>query len=359
MKRKIILLIKSLGIGGAERHVFQLAKAFKKRGDDVLVVYLDRRDNVFDQRLGEQGIDVFCLDFQDSKIRSLYNLIILIRDFAPDVVHSHLPIPNFFARIGKFFIRYRLVSTYHNELGRLHKFSRFAECLSFWISDCNVACSADVANSLPWSSRIIDNGIDFSSYNVTERQFVRSELQIDKSSKIFLNVSNFWAKKNQSLLIRAFSDFLRKSNANAHLVILGVSGNLKNSLRDLCRELELEDRVHFLLPQDNVANVFSDADVFCMTSDYEGLPLALLEAMSFSLPCIVTDAGAMGRAVLNNFNGFVCSKGDLNCISEAMNMIFQDNELRTRMGERGLERAQQHYSAERMLNQIEKVYETL
>lgn len=125
---------------------------------------------------------------------------------------------------------------------------------------------------------------------------------------------------------------------------------------NLRTDLGLEKRVHFLSKQDNVANVLSDADVFCMTSDFEGLPLALLEAMAFSLPCIVTDAGGMGKAVLHGFNGIVCPKGEKKCIAEAMGKLFHDNRLLSSMGTKSLERAHVHYNQDQMVQLIEKVY---
>lgn len=209
--RKILFLIKSLSVGGAERHVCQLAIAFKRKGFDILVVYLDRRNNDFDLKLRDLGINVRCLDFQAAKTKSFLLYTRTVKEFAPDIVHSHLPIANVFARLGNIFGRYRLISTYHNELARLHKISRMAEMLSFWLSDINIACSEGVANSLPWGSKIIDNGIDFSSYTVTHPSFLREELSISRSSKIFLNIANFWTKKNQFLLIEASLILFRKT----------------------------------------------------------------------------------------------------------------------------------------------------
>jgi glycosyltransferase involved in cell wall biosynthesis len=109
------------------------------------------------------------------------------------------------------------------------------------------------------------------------------------------------------------------------------------------RELGLEQNVLFAGSAADVRPYLAAADVFVLSSDREGLPLVLLEAMAFGLPCVVSDAGGAREAVRDGVNGFVVEPGSAPALEEGIERLFASPELRARMGESSRRIAEQEF----------------
>ena len=139
-------------------------------------------------------------------------------------------------------------------------------------------------------------------------------------------------QKNQSMLIRAFAK-ITDEHPKSTLTIFG-RGYLETDLRNLSKDLNVEDRVFFPGNVDDIHERISDANVFVLPSDYEGLSNALLEAMMMGLPCISTDCAGADEYIESGNNGILIKVGDevelsaalrkmLNCPDDAINMGIQ------------------------------------
>jgi len=359
---KILYVIKGLGLGGAERHVVDLARYFHKRGDSVSVMYMVASEDDFVPVLNGAGIPVLCTGLDKSKACAVWKHTYTLRELSPDIVHSHLPVPNVMSRVLRGRGNFRLISTYHNELDRLNFVSRTLERATYRFSDRNISCSGKVAQTLGWPSVVINNGIDVSAYAAGQPNFLRHKLGLGGNSTIFLNIANYWPKKNQTLLIQAFHEFCTgldrwsRDDRDPHLVILGSKGDQLGSLQSLVKELGMQDRIHLMTSHSNVEDFYAGSDVFCMTSVFEGLPLSLLEAMNFSLPCLVSYAGEMSEVVRDGIDGFVCSANDRSAFARSMNILFHDCAARRNMGFSARDRCRTSYSFSAMTNKLSQVY---
>lgn len=130
------------------------------------------------------------------------------------------------------------------------------------------------------------------------------------------------------MMLRAFAGFLEKGH-DARLVLLGT-GALEAELRKLARELDIERRADFAGFVENVQDYLVNADVFLLSSDYEALPLSVLEAMAAGLPVIATDVGGLRDIVTDN--GILLPSGDQGGMTNAMKRLYEDPILRHRMG---------------------------
>ena len=142
-------------------------------------------------------------------------------------------------------------------------------------------------------------------------------------------------QKNYGLLIDAFADVV-KLYPDYTLEIYG-EGSKKEELKGLSRKLGIDNKVLFKGRADNIADEIADAGVFVMSSDYEGMPNALMEAMALGIPCISTDCPVGGPKVLigKDENGILVDMGDKKALANAILRVIGDKELASELSKNG------------------------
>ncbi|MFH1822988.1 MAG: glycosyltransferase family 4 protein, partial [Patescibacteria group bacterium] len=172
---------------------------------------------------------------------------------------------------------------------------------------------------------------------------------------IFLTVGRLVEVKNIGMQLRAFKnlDFRFK---NLELQIIG-SGEEEKSLKLEITNFGLEEKVKFFGWQDELDKFYKQADVFLLTSNYEGWGLAVIEAASFGLPIIMTDVGCAGEVIKNNESGIVIPVGDEKALEQAMIKLINNKDLRHKLGAGAKEAVQKLPSKEETLNLYKKSWE--
>jgi len=161
----------------------------------------------------------------------------------------------------------------------------------------------------------------------TEVKSYKVESYKEKSEKfIFLTIGRLVKVKNIELQIKAMKNIVSKFK-NVELQILGT-GPEKNNLENLVNQLNLENYVKFFDHQESLDNFYKNADVFVLTSNYEGWGLVIIEALQFKLPIIMTDVGCANEIVINNENAIIITVNDQNQLENAMIKIYEDIDLR-------------------------------
>ena len=134
---------------------------------------------------------------------------------------------------------------------------------------------------------------------------------------------------------------------------------MDSELQDLVGKLGVADRVQFAGQRDNVEMFLAASDCFVLSSDSEGLPCSVLEAMASGLPVIASDVGGIGELVTNDRNGFLFKKGDIAELTSHMDKVSRDPSLCVECGTRAREMAETKYSIDTMLQSYITVYEEL
>lgn len=147
---------------------------------------------------------------------------------------------------------------------------------------------------------------------------------------VFLSVGRLVPIKNFEMQIKAFSQL--SSNDRVELWIAG-EGPEKTRLKKLAESLELGDKIKFLGWVEQVGGFYNQADAFLLTSFAEGWPLVVAEASAAGLPIIMTDVGSAGEFIKNGENGLVVPVNDVETLKVAMEKIFNNSELRNKLGE--------------------------
>jgi glycosyltransferase involved in cell wall biosynthesis len=357
-----------LGIGGAELQVVRLASELRSRGWDVSVVTLVKPIACVEQ-LERQGITVHTLDMKPGMpdLKAILRLRDLIRRFRPDVVHCHMYHANILGRITRLFCRIPLlISTAHStrETSRKggptwHK-ELIYRATDFLADRTTIICQAAFERYVQVGAvprrklRMIPNGIDTDVFtrSAERRERVRSALGIG-SEFVWLAAGRLVKAKDYPTLFRAVASL----PAGNFVVLIAGEGPLGEELREECTSLGLNGRVRFCGLQQEILDYYNAADAFVMSSESEGLPMALLEAASMALPAVVTDVGGTTEIVADNVTGYVVPPGNPARLAAALARLMElAPEVRAAMSRAARQHCLERYRIATIMNQWLELY---
>jgi len=281
-------------------------------------------------QLEAQHIPVHSLDMKRGvpDLRAIFRLTSLIRDFEPDIVHCHMFHANLLGRVARLFCRIpALVCTAHNFRETSEKDGpTWHKELLYRITDpladkttiiCNAAFERYVrVGAVPRSKfQMIPNGVDTDHFlrSKNRRENAREALGIS-SEFVWLAVGRLVKQKDYPTLFRA----LEMLKHEQFVLLVAGNGPLEEELREECRTRGLEGKVRFCGAREDILDLYSAADAFVMSSEFEGLSAALLEAASTGLPAVVTDVGGNADVVADEITGYVVPPQAPKQLAEAM-----------------------------------------
>lgn len=358
---RILLVITSLGVGGAEKVVVSLADALVGREHEVVIAYL-KGDAILKPINSSIRLVRLGLESVKDLPQALLALRALLNDFKPDVVHSHLVHANILARMLKLVVHIpRLITTAHNrdEEGHLrmlaYRFTDRLVDLSTNVSD--EAVTAYVKKKAVKSGRMITvhNGIAIaaSAFSAEARVRVRSELLIDQSSQLLLAVGRLYEAKDYPNLFHALVQ-LKVTEVKYQLCIAG-DGPLRLDLENLVKQLGLSDRVRFLGVRRDVPALMSAADIFVLSSAWEGFPMVIGEAMAAERIIVATDCGGV-KEFVGNTGLLVPTRNAVALAHQLEKALAFTYEDRSRFGRAARERVKEIYSLDAVVDKWLTIY---
>lgn len=371
VRGRVLMLTKSLSLGGgAEVQTVNLAVGLRGRAWQVRVVsMLPPVGDIYPLR--EAGIPLRSLQMQGGfpDPRALLRLAQQIREFQPDVLHSHMTHANLLARVTRVLCPVPvLICTLHGL--RMYGVKRDLA----WIKEaahratdtlaeattavCKVAGEryVSVRAISPGKIRIIPNGVDTSQFcpDPAKRSGTRRALKIAHQF-VWLAVGRLEAVKDYATMLRAFALVARDSTES--VLLISGTGSRHAELSQLISELDICQRVIFLGQRSDVCDLMNAADAYLMSSIFEGLPMVLLEAAASGLPMVATNVGGNPEIVLEGATGFVAPPGNPRMLAEAMRRLMAlPPDERTQMGAAAREFCISNYRLERVVDQWEDIY---
>lgn len=279
----------------------------------------------------------------------------LIADFRPDLIHAHLPAAGVLARMSS---AQPIVYTEHNVVDSYRQPTKALNRLTYARNRAVIAVSDAVASSIsdyPGPHPIvIPNGVP--SNMREDSDSVRAELGIETQEKLIVHVGNIRPHKGHATLVAAVRE-LADRVPEATVVSIGgekTDGDL-DRVRSLAKASGVSDKIRFLGRREDARRFIAAADVFVNPSDFEGLPVAILEALQFGKPVVATNVGGVPTVVIDGNTGILVEPANPSALAAALARAITDPEA-AEWGVNGAALIAARHSVEAMVRAYEKVY---
>ena len=342
---KVLLVIKCLGLGGAERLLVDTVTSGDHECVDYEVAWVLEAERALVPTLVERGIVVHPLGATgNADMRWMANLrrLLLAGDY--DVVHFHLPHTAALGRLvaasmprGR---RPAIVYTEHSLWNKMAVLVRVVNRAGIGLDQSLIVVSEAAHEALPRMlrprARVIVHGVDLSAADdavadrATVRPQVRAELGVPDGDLVVLTVANLRPEKGYDTLLDA-ARLVVDQGLPVRFVSVG-RGSEEQAMADRHRALGLGERFTFLGLREDVMRLLVAADVFVLPSRQEGLPVVLMEATAVGLPIVATAVGGVPQVLTDGVDGLVVPPDSPPDLAAAIARMVEDPELRLRLG---------------------------
>lgn len=331
---RVLHVISSLEIGGAQRLLSDLLPIQKQQGIDVSLLVLKTENNAFSKKVAEAGVPIISLDVKSFRNPFLaFKVRSIIKDY--DVVHAHLVHSLYICSLAARGLKTKLVYTEHstsnNRRGKSYVrpiekyiYGRYSKLIS--ISQQTQDALHMWLQSKDERFVVINNGVDTKSFASIHREVIPKSL---------IMVSRFASSKDQETVIRA----MKLIDKDATLSLVGDGENLEHC-KQVAKECGVEDRVQFLGARADVANLVAESYIGIQSSNWEGFGLTAVEIMACGKPVIATDVDGLKQVVEGA--GILFKVGDEKTLAGCVESLLNDRILYEGIAKKCSERALQY-----------------
>ena len=364
---KILHIIKSLGRGGAEMLLPETLKLHDRHKFEFHYIYFLPWKNQMVDAIEIAGGRVNCFSASNNlKLLQQYSKVIdYCKTNEIDLIHCHLPWAGFLGRMVFSKSKIPVVYTEHNMQERYHFVTKVINKFTFNQQSLALGVSDDVCNSIKENInpkievRTLLNGANTDSFKRASESGaeMKMKLGIPEDALIIGNVAVFRFQKRLVEWLNVFKE-IESMNSNVYGVIVGA-GPLEEEIKAELIKLNLEKKVHFPGLMTDVKPYFSVMDIFMMSSSFEGLPIALLEAMSMECAIVSTNAGGIKEVIRDKQDGLTCEVEEWMRLSDLCQVLINNPEKLNNFKKKARERAVSSFSLRRMVDELEVIYNEL
>ena len=356
VKRPVVLVvIKGLGIGGAEKLIAEGARYWDRDRFEYRVAYMLPWKDQLVPELEALDVPVTCLGTKRGMTPgSVLRLRRLARAISADIVHAHSPIVGIAARV---MVPTPLVYTEHNLAERYREPTRTLNRVTYGRNAAVTAVSEPVAASLSGfrgpTPVVIENGV---SVAVTPEDAVaaRSELGLGPDDPLVVHVGNIRPGKGHDTLIEA------TKHLPDQVTVVSIGAEKRKGDLDRVREASVHagvaGRLRFLGRRPDALAFIAASDVYVNPADHEGLPVTILEALALARPVVATAVGGVPSVVRNEETGVLVQPQQPAELAAAICGLIDDPLRAKHLAERGRSLVAEEYGLEPMIRAFERIY---
>lgn len=352
-------MIWALEVGGAERFFIKLLKNLPQSQFDIKVVCLSRK-GVWANEVESCGIPIVSMDKKTGiDFFILFRLITLIRHEKPDIVNLYLWTAYLWGGLASRIVgvKHVIVTEQNLDVWKRWYHKLIDKFLMRWMD--RVICVSDqVADfyqkqiGVPGEKiHMIPNAIDLSLFSphVKPTGF-RNDLRLKEDCFLFVCAARLHPQKAHHVLIEAVGILKRREFENFHLIIVG-EGELRAHYEADVKKRKLENSISFLGLRQDIPEILIQSDCFVLSSDYEGLPLAILEAMAAGKPVVATEVGGNAQVVKTGQNGILVPSRHPELLADAMQKLLINRNLAQEMGRNGKTFIEENFAIDKIAKQ--------
>jgi len=355
-------MIETVGLAGAETVVYQMAEELRSRGHTVHPVVPANMPGWLVDELLRNGFPCHTYPVGPPiDVKLPRRLARLLTRLGVDVIHSHEFVMSVYGAAAARILDKPHVITMHGNREMTRRWRRrVALRWAFRNSRATVAVSSDLQRHLeselglsPGRVDVILNGIP---PTVGQGNQVREELNVAPSDLLLLSVGNLWPRKGHAILVQAMAQLSAQGIGDGWQLAIAGQGEEQARLEALIDHSGLSDRVHLLGSRRDVPDLQAAADIFVMPSFWEGLPLAVLEAMFAGNAIVASRTSGIPEAIDDGMNGLLTPPGDVDALAVALRRVMTDSDFRIALGRAALRRAQSRFTVGAMTDDYERLY---
>lgn len=365
-QRKVLHIIKGLGRGGAERLLVSTIRQHSAHYRFDIVYFLPWKNQLVAD-LEKLGCQVTCLSSGNVLVMlfRLPALVRLIKKNKYDLLHGHLPWSGILARMAGSILGVPVVYTEHNSFSKYKSITRFANKHTIEWQQKVIAVSHEVSETLQREVKpkvdvvTILNGVDTTEFDpaLFLKHNLRQTLNLPADAVIVGTVAVFRPQKRLDRWIRIADALLEKFD-HVHFVIVG-DGLLRDDLLRQAAPWVEKKRLTFAGLSDRPEQWMACMDIYLMSSDFEGMPVALLESMSMGCVPVVSQVGGIPMVVDHGVQGFLYPPEAEHEAVEYIIQLLNHPDQRMQLAKRARIKIEAYYSVSKMVVALERVYDEL
>ena len=355
-KIRVMHLIHSLGAGGAENGIINLANKIDREQFEISICSFLQKGSR--KKHLKKDVKLFSMNKKTGNNVTLpFRLSKLFREWKPDIVHTHAWGTMFEGFIGAKLACVPIIV--HGEHGTIEikKRNRYFQRAIWHLFDAVLSVSVNhkkkLASVIEFPEEkiiVLKNGVDTGYFKPKPDVNV-----FDIKDKFIIGtIGRLVPVKNQALLINAFAE-LHKTIKDIHLIIVG-EGPLEKNLQNLTKSLNISPSVSFTGRRFDIADVLNSFDLFVLPSLSEGMSNTILEAMACGIPAIATDVGGNGELIQHGETGLLIESDNLAELLKNILLIQNQEGLKERFSRRSVSFIEKHHSLPTMVEQYQNFY---
>jgi sugar transferase (PEP-CTERM/EpsH1 system associated) len=365
-KARILHLITRLPVGGAEKVLVDVVRRLDPERYESLVCCIQAKGELAAE-LEKSGVRVVCLDRMRSKRfdwGAVRDLARLLRAERIALLHSHLYHANLYGRIAAFLAGVPAIATVHNVYARRKFHRKLLNRLLSRASARVIAVSEEIREDLvkhdgidPKKVSVVHNGIDVRRVDtVLTREQARARLGVLDDELLIGCVGRLEEQKGHRFLLEACATLKNDPGNRLRLLVVG-DGRLRQDLEHRAAALGVGASVSFLGTRHDVPEILRALDIYVMPSLWEGLSIAMLEAMAAALPIVISDVSGTAQALGDNEHGVLVPPGDAAALAEALRSLAREPGRRRALAMSARQRVQERFSIDAMMSQLASIYD--
>lgn len=358
---RVIYVVDTLGGGGAERIVVDMATHLDQSRFAPLIC-TTRELGLYVSEVQSAGVPVHCLCRKNRfDIMGFLELVRLLKREDIDIVHCHKAGSNTLGRLAAFVARVPIILAHEHTMPQRSFIQRLVDRVLARISTSVITCDLALKKALVSTEGldadkvvVVHNGVNLSKFASRKQESgLRDRLGLD-NGPVVGTFARLDFQKDISTLLAAIP-YVLTVMPNCNFVIVG-EGPLRGQLEMEVSELGIAEHVHFLGYRSEIPELLQLLNVFVLSSQWEGLPVTILEAMASGKPIVSTNVGGVSEVVLDRETGILVPPQSPRALGEAIISLLVNPNLAESMGFAGQERARREFSIEAMMCSIEAIY---
>ena len=364
---KVLHICDSLSVGGAERLILGMVEQMDRSRFEFHVCSLKViRNDYLRPDFERMGVPLYSVNAKRFySLRTFQNIVRYVREHDIDIVHTQLTSADVVGRIVGAMTGRPVVSTLQNDpqdYNRERLDRRWLERLTMHLCKPHLVAVSDRIREMfikEWrvpvdALAVIYNAVSMEQYLHIPAGPPAGEAEIGTT---ITTIGRLTTQKAQHHLLEA-ARIVLDQRPDTRFVIVG-QGRLETSLKAQAQSLGISDQVTFTGPRRDIPDILAQADIFVLSSLWEGLPLTAIEAMASARAVVLTDVGGNRELVETGGNGLIVPPNDVPALAEALLALVNDPQRRIAFGYAARERVRVDFSIETVTRQYEALYETI